>query len=116
MLVLTNNAFPLILIGFSFVLSLPITLLLEEGLDFSYMKKFGIINTLMQIHVKDVCRGSVIRLYTLTFFGFPPFGNLVIGYLGEKMGLGYGMLLFDLVSLVLPRIVFLRSTQILKLS
>jgi hypothetical protein len=32
-------------------------------------------------------RGRVMSLYTLTFFGFAPFGNLAIGALSEAWGM-----------------------------
>lgn len=115
LLVLTNIAFPLILIGFSFVTFLPVSLLLAYGLGVGFMLQFVTINTLLQTRVEDAYRGRVMGLYTLTFFGFAPFGNLLIGYLGEKMGLSYAMLLFAVCSLVLSRIVLLRSPQVQKL-
>jgi tellurite resistance protein TehA-like permease len=77
--------------------------------------QFVTINTLLQTRVEDAYRGRVMGLYTLTFFGFAPFGNLLIGYLGEKMGLSSAMILFALCSLVLSRIVLMRSPQIQKL-
>ena len=112
LLVLTNIAFPLILICFSFVNFLPISLLLAYGLGLGFMLQFVTINTLLQTRVEDAYRGRVMGLYTLTFFGFAPFGNLLIGFLGEKLGLGFAMVLFALGSLVLSRIVLLRSPQI----
>jgi hypothetical protein len=54
-------------------------------------------------------------LYTITFFGFAPFGNLLIGFLGEKLGLGIAMTLFALGSLVLSRLVLRRTPEIQKL-
>jgi len=55
-------------------------------------------------------------LYTLTFFGFAPFGNLMIGALGEKFGLTFAMTLFALCSLILSRLVLVRTPEIGKLS
>jgi hypothetical protein len=54
-------------------------------------------------------------LYTLTFFGFAPFGNLLIGFLGEKMGLGIAMTLFAVFSLVLSRWVLFKTPEVQKL-
>jgi hypothetical protein len=34
--------------------------------------------------VDDEFRGRVMGLYTITFFGFAPFGNLLIGFFGER--------------------------------
>jgi MFS family permease len=115
LLVITNIAFPLILIAFSFSSSFPLALLFAYGLGLGFMVQFTTINTLLQTRVQDDFRGRVMGLYTITFFGFAPFGNLLIGYLGEKIGLGIAMTLFAIFSLVLSRIVLTWTPEIQKL-
>ena len=114
-LVLTNIAFPLILIAFSLTSMFALSALLAYGLGMGFMIQFTTINTLLQTRVEDEFRGRVMGLYTITFFGFAPFGNLLIGFLGEKLGLGIGMTLFAVCSLVLSRIVLMRTPEIQKL-
>ena len=114
-LVLTNIAFPLILIAFSLTSVFALSALLAYGLGVGFMIQFTTINTLLQTRVEDEFRGRVMGLYTITFFGFAPFGNLLIGFLGEKLGLGIGMTLFAVCSLVLSRIVLMRTPEIQKL-
>ena len=114
-LVITNIAFPIILIAFSFTTVYPISLMLAFGLGAGFMVQFTTINTLLQTRVEDKFRGRVMGLYTITFFGFSPFGNLLIGFLGEKLGLGIAMTLFAICSLVLSRIVLARTPEIQKL-
>jgi MFS family permease len=116
LLVLTNIAFPLILIAFSFTSLYPASLVLAYGLGVGFMVQFTTINTLLQTRVEDGFRGRVMGLYTLTFFGFAPFGNLLIGFLGEKLGLGIAMTLFAVCSLILSRLVLIRTPEIKKLS
>ena len=72
LLVITNIAFPLILIVFSFTSLFPLSLLLAYGLGVGFMVQFTTINTLLQTRVEDEFRGRVMGLYTLTFFGFCP--------------------------------------------
>jgi len=115
LLVVTNIAFPLILIAFAFATLYPLSLALAFGLGAGFMVQFTIINTLLQTRVEDAFRGRVMGLYTLTFFGFAPFGNLLIGYLGEKFGLGIAMTLFAVFSLILSRLVLLKTPAIQKL-
>jgi MFS family permease len=112
LLVLTNIAFPLILIAFSFTSYYPLALLLGYGLGVGFMMQFTSINTLLQTRVEDAFRGRVMGLYTITFFGFAPFGNLLIGFLGQQLGLGIAMTLFAVFSLVLSRIVLMKTPQI----
>lgn len=115
LLVLTNIAFPLILIAFSFTSTFFLSMFLAYGLGMGFMIQFTTINTLLQTRVEDEFRGRVMGLYTITFFGFAPFGNLLIGFLGEKLGLGIAMTLFALCSLVLAQIVLKRTPEIQKL-
>ena len=112
LLVITNIAFPLILVAFAFVSIYPLSLLLAFGLGIGFMVQFTTINTLLQTRVEDSFRGRVMGLYTLTFFGFAPFGNLMIGALGEKMGLGFAMTLFAICSLVLSRVVLTKMPEV----
>jgi len=114
-LVLTNIAFPLMLIAFSFTTFYPLSLVFAYGLGVGFMMQFTTINTLLQTRVEDNFRGRVMGLYTLTFFGFAPFGNLLIGFLGEKIGMGIAMTIFAVCSLILSRLVLLRTPEIQKL-
>ena len=114
-LVITNIVFPILLVIFSFTSFYPLSLLLAYGLGIGFMVQFTTINTLLQTRVEDKYRGRVMGLYTLTFFGFAPFGNLLIGFLGEKIGLGISMMIFAGCSLVLSRLVFMKIPEIQKL-
>ena len=115
LLVLTNIAFPVILIVFSLTSWLPISLLLAYGLGLGFMTQFTTINTLLQTRVADEFRGRVMGLYTITFFGFAPFGNLLIGFLGEKLGLAVAMSLFAICSLILSQFVLLKTPTVKEL-
>ena len=115
LLVGTNIAFPILLMIFAFTASLPLALVLAFGLGAGFMMQFTTINTLLQTRVEDDFRGRVMGLYTLTFFGFAPFGNLLIGYLGEKMGLGIAMALFAICSLFLSALILIKTPEVRKL-
>ncbi len=112
LLVLTNIAFPLILMAFAFTLSYPLALVLAYGLGLGFMTQFTTINTLLQARVSDEYRGRVMGLYTITFFGFSPFGNLLIGYLGENLGLSIAMASFAICSLILSQLVLRKTPEI----
>jgi MFS family permease len=105
-------AFPLILIVFAFTAYLPANLILALGLGVGFMVEFTMINTLLQTHVEDHLRGRVMALYTLTFFGFAPFGNLAIGALSENIGLSYAITIFALIGLLLTIIVLRKIPHI----
>jgi MFS family permease len=105
-LVVTSVAFPLLLFAFAFVNNFPISFALALGLGLVFMVQFTIINTLLQLRVADDMRGRVLSLYTLTFFGFAPFGNLATGNLAEYWGLGLTIGLSAVVALVLFLVIF----------
>ena len=111
-LIFTNIAFPLILIVFALTAFYPLSLVLAYLLGLGFMVQFTTINTLLQAQVEDGFRGRVMGLYTLSFFGFSPFGNLLMGALGEKFGLTFVMILFGILSLVLSRLVLARNPGI----
>ena len=115
LLVLTNILFPLILIAFAFTSLYPLSLVLAYGLGAGFMVQFTTINTLLQTRVDDKFRGRVMGLYTITFFGFAPFGNLILGALGEKFGLSFAITLFAVFSLSLSRLVLVKTPEIQKL-
>jgi hypothetical protein len=98
--------FPLTLAAFAYTAFYPLTLGLAFGLGLSFMVQFTLMNTLLQLRVSDAMRGRVMALYTLTFFGFLPFGNLAIGSLAEAWGLSFTLALSAGVSLVLAGLIF----------
>lgn len=107
--------FPLVLGIFAFVTLYPISLALAYGLGVGFMVQFTMINTLLQTRVEDEFRGRVMGLYTLTFFGFTPFGNLLIGALGQWFNLSIALFLFAIVALALSQAVMVKAPLIRKL-
>jgi MFS family permease len=105
LLAMANIGFPIVLLAFAnntnFVLALALAFLLGVG----FMLEFTNINTLLQLNVQEGMRGRVMSLYTLTFFGFAPFGNLSIGNLAELWGLSRTISLSAGIALVLGLIV-----------
>jgi len=108
--------FPVVLTLFSFTTLFPLSLLLALGLGVGFMVEFTIINTLLQTRVDDRLRGRVMGLYTITFFGLAPLGNLAIGALSQAIGLSYTMTLFAVICLVLTVIVVQKVPEIKSLS
>ena len=57
------------------------------GLGLCFMVQNTTMNTILQTKVDDAMRGRVLALYTLTFFGFAPFGNLLAGAVAQVWSL-----------------------------
>jgi predicted MFS family arabinose efflux permease len=108
--------FPVVLTLFafnrSFALALPLTVLLGVG----FMLQFTLINTLLQTRVANDMRGRVMSLYTLTFFGFTPFGNLAIGALSEAIGMSVAITLAAVLTLASAIVIFRRTPELKKMA
>ncbi|MGA7192012.1 MAG: MFS transporter [Anaerolineales bacterium] len=111
-LVIAGIAFPIVLGAFAFMHLYSVSLILAFGLGIGFMVQFTMINTLLQTRVEDQLRGRVMALYTLTFFGFTPFGNLAIGALAQSIGLSDSILIFAVLSLTFTLIVLRRIPQL----
>ncbi len=104
--------FPVVLAVFSFTTDLTISLVLAFGLGLGFMVEFAMLNTLLQTRVDDRLRGRVMALYSLTFIGFAPFGNLAVGALSERIGLSYAISTFALICLLLSLLVLRKVPQL----
>ncbi len=94
-------AFPVVLCVFALNHSYPLALILGTLLGVGFMGQFTLINTLLQNNISDTMRGRVMSLYTLTFFGFAPFGNLAMGAIAERWGLSDAIAGSAVIALIL---------------
>lgn len=107
--------FPIVLGIFAFNRSFPLALVLAVLLGVGFMLQFTLINTLLQTRVANEMRGRVMSLYTLTFFGFTPFGNLALGALSEAIGMPAAITLFAALTLGAAVIIFRRTPELQRL-
>ena len=114
-LTLALLSFPFTLALFAYTSAIPIALVLAFGLGVGFMLVFTNLNTLLQTSVDDAMRGRVLALYTLTFFGFAPFGNLAIGTLSQQWGISVTLLLSAILTLVLAAPVILLVPRVRKM-
>jgi MFS family permease len=101
-----NFTFPIVLALFALTPLLAPSLLLACLLGMGFMTHMTMSNTLLQTRVEDQFRGRVMSLFTLTFFGLSPFGNLLIGALGQQFGLMPAMLFSAALTWLLSRLIF----------
>lgn len=109
-------AFPVTLCLFALNRFYPLALFLGILLGMGFMGQFTLINTLLQTNITDEMRGRVMSLYTLTFFGFTPFGNLAMGAVAEQWGLSEAMITSALIALVLSVIVLYKTPKLRRLT
>ncbi len=78
--------YPLVLLVFAAVRTVPLSVVVLVGVGWGGMLVFNMANTLVQSHVSDELRGRVMSIYSLTFFGGMPLGALWSGALGNSIG------------------------------
>lgn len=102
----------LVLVLFALNPLFPVALVLAFGLGLGFMLLLNNVNSLLQTRVDDNMRGRVMSLYTLTFFGFSPFGNLLAGTLAEKWSLTGSVALFAVITGVFALVIFFKIPRL----
>jgi predicted MFS family arabinose efflux permease len=93
----------------------PLSMVLAVLLGVGFLLTYTLINTLLQTQLVDEMRGRVLSLYTLPFYGFTPFGNWLIGWASERIGLSEAVLISAALSFVTVGIIFLLIPTVRKL-
>jgi MFS family permease len=86
LLIFGSFVFPLLVLAFSLVRWLPLSLAVLIGTGVAVIFIFNLANSLVQTLVRDELRGRVMGIYSLTFFGFLPVGALWIGTMAQRFG------------------------------
>lgn len=115
LLTIGTFAFPLTLLVFAFVRSIPFALLTLVAAGWGFMVLFNMLNTILQGIVNDDLRGRVMSIYTLTFFGGMPIGALWAGAVAEEIGEPPTVILGALLSLAFAAFVFFKMPRIRQL-
>ncbi|MGL4649769.1 MAG: MFS transporter, partial [Caldilineaceae bacterium] len=104
--------FPVLLALFAWANSLAVALPIIYFMGVGFLSQFVLINVLIQGRVDDAMRGRVLSLYTLTFFGFAPFGNLALGAAAEHWSISIALTLAATITLGLTAVNLLRSPAV----
>lgn len=86
MIPLSSAIFGAGLIAFSFSRWLPLSLVLMLFTGFGMMQQMAASNTILQTVVDEKMRGRVMSYYSMAFVGTAPFGSLIAGYIGGRIG------------------------------
>ena len=107
--------FPALVMVFSFVHSLPLSVLVLIGVGWGYMVLFNMMNSLIQHEVPDALRGRVMAFYSLSFNGLLPFGALLAGAAADSMGEPQTVLLSGALLLAFGIGLYLQAPQLRRL-
>jgi MFS family permease len=108
--------YPLVLLVFAAVRSVPLSVAVLVGVGWGGMLVFNMANTLVQTHVSDELRGRVMSIYSLTFFGGMPLGALWSGALGTSIGAPLAIVVGALIVLGFAILLWLRMPQVRRLT
>jgi MFS family permease len=78
--------FPILLLAFAFIRSLPLSLVVLFSVGFAQILIFNLANATVQTLTPGQLRGRVMSIYALTFFGVMPLGALFIGWTATHAG------------------------------
>jgi len=112
LLIFGSFLFPVLVLVFSFVRHLPLSLIVLVGTGIANIFIFNLANSLVQTLVRDELRGRIMGIYSLTFFGFLPVGALWIGTMAEHFGepaailvnVGIMLLLYAAIAITVPEL------------
>jgi MFS family permease len=76
-----------VLAAFAWSRVLPVSLLLLAALGACVLVSVNATNAILQQSVPDEWRGRAVALYSMSFAGTAPIGNIVTGSLAERIGL-----------------------------
>jgi len=111
-----NQGFSVLLFIFAFNQNFPLALAAGFGLGLCFMIQNTNINSLLQTRVDDAMRGRVLSLYTLSFFGLAPFGNLISGALAQSWTLMGSVAVFAAFNLVASVFIFVKNPKLRSMS
>lgn len=82
---------------------------------FAFVCQMIMMNTLIQVVVPDEFKGRVLSLYTLTFFGLSPLGNLVIGGAAQAIGVAPALIVFAGIGMLGSAYTLWRAPQVTRM-
>jgi MFS family permease len=85
---IAGGLFGVSLLAFAASRQLWLSLLIVPFAGFGMIANFASANTLLQTLTEDRMRGRVMSLFTVSFLGMAPFGNLLSGWFASHLGGG----------------------------
>ncbi|MFC2165540.1 MFS transporter [Acidobacteriota bacterium] len=99
LLTLGSLIFPILLLIFSFMHWLPLSLVTIFCVGVAAMIIFNLANALVQTLVTDDLRGRVMSIYSLAFFGLYPLGSLWVGLIAEHINEPFSLIVNSVILL-----------------
>jgi MFS family permease len=114
--VLGGITFGLATFGFALSRTFELSLFFLFMDGWAMVSSAAVVNTLLQTHVPGHVRGRVMSLYTLSFMGLMPVGNLVVGSLAEWLGASWALAVGGIVIVACVGAVAASARDLVRLS
>jgi MFS family permease len=108
---IASAAFGVSLVLFSQSHMLAISMLLAMPVAFFLVLLGGSSNTIVQTVAEERLRGRVVSLYIMSAMGMMPWGSLLLGWLGSRIGVSNAVLLGGCVCIVASAIAWFDATE-----
>jgi MFS family permease len=115
LLTIGSFAFPFLLLVFSTLRSVPLSLVALIGVGFAQILTFNLINALVQTQSEDRYRGRVMGVYSLVFFGSMPIGGLIAGAIAQQANAQAAVVLGASILLVMAALVWMLIPRLRRL-
>ena len=103
------------ILGFSLSKSFALSCALLLCVGWAMVSLVATVNTLLQTLVSDELRGRVLSMHTMAFFGFTPFGSLLVGALADRLGAPIAMAASSGLALILTVGLLFAAPRLLEL-
>jgi len=70
------------------------------------------LNTLIQVTVSEEMRGRVMSMLTVCLFGLPTLGALLLGSLGDRIGIPHALALGGAIVAVTAAVTFVATPEL----
>jgi predicted MFS family arabinose efflux permease len=107
---------PVMLLVFSFMRELPLSLIAMVGVGVGFMLAANTSNAMIQTRVPDELRGRVMSVFILVFFGSFPIGSLLAGQMAEHLGEPATLLINSGLLLAYSSFLLLRFPRLARLA
>lgn len=107
--------FPVLMIAFAFIRTVPVALLMLVGIGIGFMLLVNTSNALVQTSIPDNLRGRVMSVFTLLFFGGMPLGSAVTGNVAEYLDATTAVVINAVILLVFFVVMFVRQPDLRRL-
>jgi MFS family permease len=103
------------ILGFSLSKSFALSCVLLLCTGWAMVSVVATVNTLLQTLAPNEVRGRVLSMHTMAFFGFTPFGSLLVGALADKLGAPIAMAASSGLALIVTIGLLFAAPRLLKL-